>query len=70
MHIMILMVLLLAVFGAGYAVRGWVHRELAVGREELASWGARIENALRKGESDLRGDVSKILSEIRAKLPK
>lgn len=68
MHILILIALLLAVFGAGYAVRGWVHRELAAGKEELSSWGTRIENALRKGESDLRGDVSKILSEIRAKL--
>ena len=70
MHILILTALLLAVFGSGYAVRGWVRRELTAGREELSNWGTRIENALRKGEGDLRGDVSKILSEIRAKLPK
>ena len=57
-----------AAFGLGYAVRGWVRRELAAGYAVLNSWSSRLESALYKGESELRAEVSKLLGEIRAKL--
>jgi hypothetical protein len=54
--------------GLGYGVRGWIHKHLIASHEEVESWAQRIGTALAKGEADLRADVGKVLTELRAKL--
>lgn len=67
-NVLVLLVMVIAIFGAGYAVRGWVRRELAAASAELKSWEQRLDAAVAQGEAALRFEVVKILGEIRAKL--
>lgn len=55
--------------GIGYGLRGWIHKHLIASHEEVESWAQRLGAALTKAETDLRTEVSKIVSELRAKLP-
>jgi len=66
--LLIFLILAVVAFALGYAFRGVIRRELALLPSEAALIAARLEAAARTDDTALANEVSKIISELRAKV--
>lgn len=68
MHPQLIVVCLLmaaGLFGAGYACRGWIRREIGVGRQDVLGLATRLENALISGGKTLESEAAAVIAAIR-----
>lgn len=70
MHVLLIVLLGLGLFVAGYGFRGFIGRKLVATDKELKAYADLLEQSLAKDVTAARNDVAFVLTAIKAKLPR